>query len=92
MAAHEHAAWPVSALATYAAPVPQDEQLKSPALEKVLAGHTEQLSWLVALQGVLVMKPAPQAGAHNAHGETPDELHETPETHGRRTHADTFQL
>jgi hypothetical protein len=55
----------VSALAAYAAPVPQVVQLKSPALEKVLAGHAEQLSWLVALQGALVMKPAPQAGAQD---------------------------
>jgi len=37
---------------TYAALVPQGVQPASPALEKVLAGHTEQIVLLVAVQGV----------------------------------------
>ncbi len=60
MAAHEHAAWPVRALATYATPVPQGVQLASPALEKVLAGHAEQFVLLVAEQGVDGKEPAVQ--------------------------------
>ena len=83
-------AWPASVPVTYAAPVLQGVQVASPSLEKVLAGHALQLSWLVALHGALATEPAPQEVAHEAHGERPDALHETPATQGRRTHADTF--
>ncbi len=70
MAAHEHAAWPVRALAKYGAPVPQGVQLASPALEKVLAGHTEQFVLLVAVQGVDGKEPAAQT-VQAAHGARP---------------------
>ena len=45
-------------------------QLASPALEKVLAGHTEQIVLLVAVQGVDGKEPAAQA-VQAAHGARP---------------------
>ena len=45
-------------------------QLASPALEKVLAGHTEQIVLLVAVQGVDGYEPAAQT-VQAAHGARP---------------------
>ena len=45
-------------------------QLASPALEKVLAGHTEQIVLLVAVQGVDGKEPAAQT-VQAAHGDRP---------------------
>ena len=60
-------------------------QEASPADANVLAGHTAQPSWLVALQGALTTEPAPHPAKQAAHGEVPDALHVEPTMHGERT-------
>ena len=62
-------------------------QLASPALEKVLAGHTEQIVLLVAVQGVDGKEPAAQT-VQAAHGARPvAALKPTPATQDTRTQA-----
>ena len=62
-------------------------QLASPALEKVLAGHTEQIVLLVAVQGVDGKEPAAQT-VQAAHGAWPvAALKPTPATQDTRTQA-----
>jgi len=61
-------------------------QAASPALEKEPAGHAEQASWLVALQGAAATEPAAHEEAQAAQGDMPEALQETLATHGVIAH------